>query len=444
MRVLERRRRRCVAPSSGVCVVAPAARAINESEKWQCEEESSMPTCPGCACLCEDIEIAGAEIRNVCRKGFGIFRSRQKSRLSAMVADGVTDVDAAIEKAAEILCEARSPVIYGLDNSTCEAQKLGLELARKLNAFVDDTSSVCQGVVLEAIYKGRLPSCTLDAVRDNADLVIFWGADPASSHPRHLSKYSFFPRGKKIQRGYEERKAFCIDVRHSPTAEVCKNLVKIPVGADTALINALTSIIEGKTPQLPEVDRRAVFELAAAMRRAEFVTIFTGLGLVYSLEDVSLLESLLRTLTERHGCEAYVIPMVGHFNMRGMTQLLFEETSLPNKVKFEGGVARGGASMTDILHEGLADAALIIGSDPLSSLPFVAARRLLEMKTITIDPHVTPTTEISTVRIPCAISGVECGGHAVRMDGVEVTLEKAFDTEFLSDEEILKRLLDRV
>ncbi|MHC1579450.1 MAG: formylmethanofuran dehydrogenase subunit B, partial [Candidatus Alkanophagales archaeon] len=159
---------------------------------------------------------------------------------------------------------------------------------------------------------------------------------------------------------------------------------------------------------------------------------------------VSPLETLLRTLTERHGCEAYVIPMVGHFNMRGMTQRLFEETSLPNKVKFEGGVARGGASMTDILHEGLADAALIVGSDPLSSLPFVAARRLLEMKTITIDPHVTPTTEISTVRIPCAISGVECGGHAVRMDGVEVTLEKAFDTEFLSDEEILRKLLERL
>ena len=404
-----------------------------------------MPTCPGCACLCDDIEVVGAEIRNVCRKGYGIFKSRQKSRLTAAVADRVTDVDAAIEKAAEILCEASSPVIYGLDNSTCEAQRLGLKLAKELNAFVDDTSSVCQGVILEAIYKSRLPSCTLDAVRDNADLVIFWGADPASSHPRHLSKYSYFPRGKKIQKGYEERKAFCIDVRRSPTAEVCKNLVKIPAGADAALINALISFIEGKAPQLPQgTDKQEVMELAAAMRRAEFVTIFTGLGLVYSLADVTLLETLLRTLTERCGCEAYIIPMVGHFNMRGMTQTLFKETSLPNKVKFDGGGAKSGASMTEILREGFADAALIIGSDPLSSLPFAAARRLFEIKTITIDPHVTPTTEISTVRIPCAISGVECSGNTVRMDGVEVKLEKMFDVEFLSDEEILRGILERV
>ncbi|MDF2956369.1 MAG: Formylmethanofuran dehydrogenase subunit B [Candidatus Alkanophagales archaeon MCA70_species_2] len=77
-------------------------------------------------------------------------------------------------------------------------------------------------------------------------------------------------------------------------------------------------------------------------------------------------------------------------------------------------------------------------------MPFAAARRLFEIKTITIDPHVTPTTEISTVRIPCAISGVECSGNTVRMDGVEVKLEKMFDVEFLSDEEILRGILERV
>ncbi len=66
-------------------------------------------------------------------------------------------MDEAIGSAAEILKGAKRPLLYGWSNSTLEAQKVGIELARKLNATIDDTSSFCQGILMERVLKGRVP-----------------------------------------------------------------------------------------------------------------------------------------------------------------------------------------------------------------------------------------------------------------------------------------------
>jgi len=55
-----------------------------------------------------------------------------------------------------------------------------------------------------------------------------------------------------------------------------------------------------------------------------------------------------------------------------------------------------------------------------------------------IDPCNNLTASRSAVTIPCALGGVESGGTAIRMDGVEVELKKIFDSDRLSDQEILK------
>ena len=73
------------------------------------------------------------------------------------------------------------------------------------------------------------------------------------------------------------------------------------------------------------------------------------------------------------------------------------------------------------------DAALVIGSDPLSDLPFGTARALARVPLIAIDPRRSLTTDAAKVVIPSAISGLEAGGTALRMDGVKISFEPVIE-----------------
>ena len=46
--------------------------------------------------------------------------------------------------------------------------------------------------------------------------------------------------------------------------------------------------------------------------------------------------------------------------------------------------------------------------------------------------------------IPSALSGVECDGTAIRMDGVEVVLKQIIETNKLTDEKIIARIMEEI
>lgn len=415
-------------------------------------------TCTGCAMLCEDIEliIENNEIKEIfsaCRIGVSRFvNNSDRIESNKGIVNGETvDIDKAINKAKEILNNSENTLLFGLANSTLEAQKKGIELAKKYSAYLDDTSSFCQGITLDAILKkkNKIKTCTLDDVRNKADLIIYWGADPANSHPRHLSKYSYFPRGELRQRGWEEeRTMITIDVRESHTATICKEkdpdyFYEIPPHDDHQFINALLQVIDGTVPKYNNIDKKRLFKLYSTLKKAEFGVIFVGLGLVHSIKNnFDILLALLNKLNAIS--EFYLIPMVGHYNMRGFNQTLFETTGYINRVKFDGNEVKHGVeySVIELLKNKSIDAMLCIGSDPYASLPRSIFKDL-DIKIIVINPVNTLTSKFSEVVIPSAFSGIEGSGTAIRMDGVKVELQKVIDSQYLSDEEIIDRLISK-
>ena len=402
----------------------------------------NMVTCTGCALLCEDIEVVIEndrikESRNACRRGASRLRGC-KNRLAPSFNKMQTDIDTAIKKAAEILKNAKSPMLFGWSNSTCEAQVKGIQLAKKLNASIDDTSSFCQGLLIERVLKKKFRTCSLEDVRNMADVLVYWGSDAQDSQPRHLSRFSVFPRGESRQRGYEEdRLAIAIDVRESNTAKICKgHFYRIPLKGDTEFILALMDALSGK---VPKYDAKRILELAGIMKKAEFGVLFAGIGLTYSIkEDIDILVSLADMLPNFH-----VMPMVGHYNMRGFNEALFKETGFVNRVKFETKPVHDNKyAVVEALKAKSIDALLIAGSDPLSSLPRSVLPHLASIPVICIDPCVTLTSKIAAVTIPAAASGLECGGSAVRMDGKVIELAKVVENNYLSDTEILTRFME--
>ena len=407
-----------------------------------------MAICTGCSLLCQDIEASVSEgkltkAKNLCRKGHGHFQASFSERTVPMIKGKGVDLNQAIARAAEILRSAKSPLLFGWSNSTLEAQRVGISLAEKLGATIDDTSSFCQGSLMESILSGRLPSCTLDDVRNYADTSIFWGADPSNSHPRHLSRFSYYPRGEKRQKSYEEeRTCLVVDVRMSATAALCKeNLFRVSPGGDAEFIEAILSVLDGKIPRVG--DKKKMIELGGLLKKTEWGAIFPGPGLVYSLQgNMEIFERLLARLNEITVFK--VVPMVGHFNMRGFNELLKEKTGHVNRVSFKGGEISHGPEQSVMAAARSCDAALIIGSDPLSSLPAGTAKALARQPLIAIDPHRSLTTDAAEVVIPAAISGLEAGGTAVRTDGVKIEFEPIIEPGLPADEQILKRIMEAI
>jgi len=407
-----------------------------------------MVVCTGCSLLCEDIELvlkdgAISQAKNLCRKGHGHFQALFTERTRPMIDGKEVSLDQAIGKAAEILKSARRPLLYGWSNSSLEAQAAGIDLARRLGATIDDTSSFCQGILMELVLMGKVPTCTLDDVRNYADTSVFWGADPSNSHPRLLSRFAYYPRGEKRQKSYEEERiCIVVDVRKSATARLCSNYYfRVPPGQDAEFIESILAVLDGKIPRFG--DKKRMIELGTVLRKTEYGVIFPGLGMVYSLhEKMDLLTRLVARLNEITTFK--VIPMVGHYNMRGFNQLLLDETGFINRVSFQGGTAVHGPEQSVMAAAKSSDAALVIGADPLSALPFGTARSLAKTSLIAIDPRQSLTTDAARVVIPSAMYGLEAGGSSLRLDGVKIEFEPVFKSDNLSDEQILTRIKEAI
>ena len=282
-----------------------------------------------------------------------------------------------------------------------------------------------RGCLSKKSFRKNYRTCSLDDIRNKADVLVYWGSDAQDSQPRHLSRFSYFPRGESRQRGYEEdRIAIAIDVRESNTAKICKgHFYRIPLKGDREFILALIEALSGK---VPAYDTKKMLELAGILKKAEFGAIFVGIGLTYSIkDDFEILTALAEKLPNFN-----IMPMVGHYNMRGFNEALFKETGFVNRVKFEGKAVHDNKySIMESLNKKTIDAIVVVGSDPLSSLPRPVLAYLASIPVVCIDPCISMTSKIATVTIPCAASGVESGGTAVRMDGKVIGLSKIITSE---------------
>ena len=92
----------------------------------------------------------------------------------------------------------------------------------------------------------------------------------------------------------------------------------------------------------------------------------------------------------------------------------------------------------------LVDCVLIAGSNPYSNLPRRVMQQLQGVPVIWRDPFVNATSKAAHVTIGTALSGLECRGKALRMDGDEVNLYQAIVSDYPTDEEVLTYLLERV
>ncbi|MHA1379173.1 MAG: formylmethanofuran dehydrogenase subunit B [Candidatus Helarchaeota archaeon] len=421
--------------------------------------------CMFCGALCDDLEVVIKdnkiiETRNACTLSTAKLFScnnwehritKPLERINGELKE--ISLDDAIKKTAKILAEAERPLIYGWANTDNVAIGLGVELTEIVGGVFDNTATVCHGPSILGEQDVGASTTTLGDVKSRADLIFFWGCNPMAAHPRHLARYSIFPRGFFRPKGVQEREMIVVDPRNTDTAKLADQFIQVESGKDFELISAIRAVLKGLELQQDEVagvPKEEIIKLVEKLKSCKFGMLFFGLGLTMSSgkhRNIDIAISLVRDLNKY--TKWTIMPMRGHWNVTGSNTVPTWHIGYPFAIDFSLGYPRyspGEYTANDILYKKECDAALIVASDPAGNFPKTAIQHLANIPVVTIDPHHTPTTEISQILIPASIVGIETAGTGYRMDHVPLVLKKLIDPPegVLSDADILRKIIEEV
>ena len=191
--------------------------------------------------------------------------------------------------------------------------------------------------------------------------------------------------------------------------------------------------------------------MAEVLKTVKFGVIFFGMGLTQSIgrnHNVDIAINLTGDLN-RH-TKFSIMPMRVQWNVTGSSEVLGWQYGFLYAVDLSrGNQARhqtGETTSIDLLTRSEVEACFYIATDPGAHFPIDALVSSSKKPTVTIDPYINCTTEISDLHIPVAMVGVETGGGAYRMDNIPIEMRKVVDPPegILTDEELLTRINQRV
>jgi formylmethanofuran dehydrogenase subunit B len=300
---------------------------------------------------------------------------------------------------------------------------------------------------------GGKVSCTLGEVKNRADLIIYWGGNPAECHPRHFTKYTLTQKGKIVPKGRKDRTMVLVDIRETPSAKAADIFLQIRPGKDFEVLSILRALIKNQRvdTNLAAETGLTIEELqtfADQMKSARFGVIFFGMGLSMTRGKHMNSAGIMTLVAELNAFTKFVcMPMRGHGNVAGSDMVLRWTTGYPFGINFGRGYPRfnpGEYSTVDLLVRGDVDAAIILGADPGATMPQPGIDHLARIPTVVLDPKVTHTSRLARVHITTAVTGISAHGTAYRMDEIPLPLRPALKSPYPTDEEVVRRIHEAV
>ncbi|MEJ5365314.1 MAG: hypothetical protein WHS86_09445 [Desulfosoma sp.] len=412
--------------------------------------------CCGCSCLCDDIDAVMegdrvVETANACRWGAARFlglkkfsralvRARVQSSRRRPDARGRLDVSCAeaVSVCRDYLFSARRVVAYGLGQMSIEAlQILMAGLRDRETMWIPSDGPLLQAFV--ETYSRHGPALTnLECVRNQADLVVFWGANPVRSTPRLLSRYALFPRGRFTERGAEDRKAWTVDIQTTEMERVTQ-MVTIPPDQEKACIQALRRAYRGLPLEAPPgVSAKTLSMLLGDVEKSRYRVFFFGRGPLYHAGGDAVLDELASWVTEL-GASAptFLMPVPGDFNSMGFLQVFLSGGGLADPLWRVQGDVHGWEPRTgDVLLALSGDCFWFLTDDQKRAV------RKHRIPVVALSAHETMTTAEADVVAAVGLQGLDVTGRASRLDGVTLCAEKLWDGTAASDAAVVRDLFE--
>ncbi len=407
-------------------------------------------TCTACACLCDDlrVETDGERVTGIstdCALARSWFAVHGRfTPPTATIRGKPVGLEQALSRSVELIRAASSPLIYGLSRSSTPGQRAAVALGDLIGATIDTTASLGHASSVMAVQQAGEQTCSLGEVRNRADVVIYWGADPLRTHPRHGERYALDPAGEFIA-GRSDRHVVVIDVKPTASTRAADDAWIIERDADFELLQALRLALRGLVDDLPErvagIERSRIIELAARLRGCRMGVVFFGYGLSrrgIGHHNVEALLRLVRDLNDHTRFYARRMRVVG--DVTGADLVLAWQTGYPFAVNLGRGYPRynpGEFSAWSVLERGEADLCILLGSESLDRFTPAAREALSRVPVIALDhPHVAANPE-PEVRFTTGVYGIHEPGTAYRMDEVPLPLRAILPSGYPSDAAVL-------
>jgi formylmethanofuran dehydrogenase subunit B len=300
---------------------------------------------------------------------------------------------------------------------------------------------------------GGKVSCTLGEVKNRADLIVYWGGNPAECHPRHFTKYTLTQKGKFVPNGRKDRTMVLVDIRETPSVKAADVFLQVRPSKDFEVVTVLRALIKGQPvdPKLAEETGLTLGQLqdfADRLKSCRFGVLFFGMGLSMTRGKHMNSAAVLTLAAELNAFTKFVaMPMRGHGNVTGGDVIMRWTTGYPFGVNLARGYPRfnpGEFSTIDLLIRGDCDAALVLGADPGATMPQPAIDHLARVPTIVLDPKVTHTSRLARVHITTAATGISAPGTVYRMDEIPLPLRPALKSPYPTDEDVIRRISQAV
>jgi len=417
-------------------------------------------TCTFCGCVCDDIDLTTdghkiVDAKRACVLGTAWFLNHEAEHGPSCRIDGQpASVEDGVERAAQILASSKYPLVYGLSDTTSESQRVAVAISDWIGGNVDTTTSVCHGPSGMAFQGVGEVTCSLGEVRNRGDMIIFWGSNPAESHPRHFTKYSLMPKGMFVPNGRKDRTCVVVDVRQTKSAKAADIFVQIKPRCDFEALWTLRALAQDLPLDEEEVERKTGQPLSMwqdlmdRMKAAKFGVIFFGMGLTMTRGKHANSEALLALTRDMNQHTRFVCkPNRGHGNVTGADNVVAWRTGYPFGVNLARGYPRfnpGEYTASDVLARGEADAAMIIASDPMANFSQPARDHLASIPYVAFDPKETPTTRHAAVAFTVATYGINVPGTVYRMDDIPIPLRPACESPHPSDLQVLSAIEKRI
>ena len=369
--------------------------------------------CTGCSLLCADV-LTGVRdgdrvFDRVCESGRRwLDHALARNGGAIRVAGQVAPLEQAVQAAADRIADSRLPLIVGLADQSGETQLAAIRLARRIDAALDWTGDHDPLAWQEALQVTGRVTCSLEELRDQADLLVLWSTTP-SAHPRLPD---WFPTETVVIAGDADPEG------PASAVPLARRLVWQPtrqLQAIRRLRESLAGITGADDPD--DASWREELEwLRQRINDSRFCVLAVDHGLAEALGTVGVvdLSNLVRELNRDR--RAALVHLAGQANQRGVIEVLTEQAAAPFGVLWREGqpLFRGlTATAPWMLERQEPDLLMVVGHRPFAAGMEQAVHNSQATK-IRIGHAPVP----ADIEIPTAIWGIDLPGTAFRTDGM--------------------------
>jgi formylmethanofuran dehydrogenase subunit B len=389
-------------------------------------DPSGPVTCAGCGLLCDDVIVDGGRMEPGCPRGSDWLSERLglPAEPAASVDGQSVDVGTALSRAAELLREARRPLLHGFADATVEDARAAVALADRLGALICTDGATSPWPGAPAFPVRGASTATLGEIRDRARLVVIWREDPDVTHPRLL---------ERLNLSGGERTLVVVDDQDTATAERADRGLAWPRERDLEALVTLHALVRGVARGEADGLAGPLSELVEWIAAAPHVAFVYGPGLTGGAAGqrraLALFELVRALADERHAVTLALPPTPG---TRGADDVLAWQTGYAGAVDLAAGHPELVTAAAPLVVAEDVDVAVRVCGGP-EALPAGVSEIALGARLQDV-----------AISIRTAAAGLEAGGTMHRLDGVPLTLQAPASGDAPTAADLLTRLLAEV